>query len=50
VHVYFSDEPIDRNAIDLNELARLGEFREEMEPKGLVAVYVDPTDLGLPSP
>jgi hypothetical protein len=46
VHVYFSDEPIDRHAIDLNELARLNEFRAEMEAKGLVGVYADPNDLG----
>ncbi|MDT5310705.1 MAG: hypothetical protein QOE48_6429 [Mycobacterium sp.] len=46
VHVYFSDEPIDRKAIDLKELARLNEFRAEMEAKGLVAIYGDPIDLG----
>jgi hypothetical protein len=46
VHVYFSDEPIDRKAIDLKELARLDEFRTEMEAKGLVAEYADPTSLG----
>jgi hypothetical protein len=46
VHVYFSDEPINRHAVDLEELARLKEFRAEMEAKGLVGVYADPTDLG----
>ena len=46
VHVYFSDEPIERKAIDLQELARLNDFRAEMEAKGLVGVYVNPNDLG----
>jgi len=46
VHVYFSDEPINRNAIDLTELARLDAFRGEMELKGLVRLYADPIDLG----
>jgi hypothetical protein len=46
VHVYFSDEPINRRAVDLKELARLNDFRSEMEAKGLVGVYADPTDLG----
>ena len=45
VHVYFSDEPISRNA-DPEELARLNKFRTEMEEKGLLGVYADPTDLG----
>jgi hypothetical protein len=45
VHVYFSDEPINRHA-DPAELARLNEFREEMQAKGLLGVYADPTDLG----
>lgn len=45
VHVYFSDEPISRNA-DPKELARLNKFRKEMESKGLLGVYADPTDLG----
>ncbi|MGO9350785.1 MAG: hypothetical protein ACLP3C_08115 [Mycobacterium sp.] len=35
VHVYFSDEPISRSA-DPAELARLNEFRTEMEEKGLL--------------
>jgi nucleoside 2-deoxyribosyltransferase len=46
VHVYFSDEPIDRKAIDLKELSRLSEFRKAMESKGLVHEYTDPTNLG----
>jgi nucleoside 2-deoxyribosyltransferase len=45
VHVYFSDEPISRNA-DPKELARLNKFRKEMEAKSLLGVYADPTDLG----
>lgn len=46
VHVYFSDEPVDRKAINLEELGRLYEFRRHMESKGLVKVYEDPTALG----
>jgi hypothetical protein len=45
VHVYFSDEPVSRSA-DPAELARLNAFRAEMESKGLLGVYADPTDLG----
>jgi hypothetical protein len=45
VHVYFSDEPVSRNA-DPEELARLNAFRAEMEANNLLGVYVDPTDLG----
>jgi hypothetical protein len=45
VHVYFSNEPVDRN-VDPKELARLNEFRKELEGKGLLGVYSDPTDLG----
>ncbi len=45
VHVYFSDEPVSRSA-DPAELARLNAFRAEMEAKGLLGVYADPTDLG----
>lgn len=45
VHVYFSDEPISRNT-DPAELARLNDFRQEMQAKGLLGVYADPNDLG----
>lgn len=45
VHVYFSDEPISRN-VDPAELTRLNKFREEMQQKGLLGLYADPTDLG----
>jgi hypothetical protein len=45
VHIYFSDEPISR-AANPKELMRLNAFRAEMEAKGLVGVYSDPTDLG----
>jgi nucleoside 2-deoxyribosyltransferase len=41
VHVYFSDEPVSRNA-DPEELARLNAFRAEMEANNLLGVYVDP--------
>jgi hypothetical protein len=44
-HVYFSDEPVSRS-VDPEELLRLNNFRAEMEAKGLVGVYADPTDLG----
>jgi hypothetical protein len=44
VHVWFSDEPVDRNA-DLKELARLQKFRKELEDKGLLGVYADLNDL-----
>ncbi|OBI89273.1 hypothetical protein [Mycobacterium asiaticum] len=44
VHVWFSDEPVDRNA-DLKELDRLRKFRKELEDKGLLGVYADLNDL-----
>lgn len=44
VHVWFSDEPFGRKA-DLDELARLQKFREELEHKGLLGVYADLNDL-----
>ncbi|OSC38743.1 hypothetical protein [Mycobacterium decipiens] len=44
VHVWFSDEPVDRNA-DFKELDRLQKFRKELEDKGLLGVYADLIDL-----
>lgn len=44
VHVYFSDEPIPRDA-DFDQLARLREFRKELEGKGLLGFYANPNDL-----
>ena len=44
IHVWFSDEPIARNA-DLDQIARLRAFREELEGKGLLGVYSDANDL-----
>ncbi|MGX9294109.1 MULTISPECIES: hypothetical protein [Tsukamurella] len=44
VHVWFSDEPIDRHT-DLKELGRLKKFRDELEDKGLLGVYADLNDL-----
>lgn len=44
VHVWFSDEPVNRNA-DLEELGRLQKFRTELEDKGLLGVYTDLNDL-----
>lgn len=45
VHVYFSNEPVSRG-VDPKELMRLNKFRTEMEAKGLLGLYADPTDLG----
>jgi len=43
VHVWFSDEPVDRQ--DLKEAARLQEFRMELEQRGLLGVYANIDDL-----
>ncbi|AMY20022.1 MULTISPECIES: hypothetical protein [Nocardiaceae] len=45
VHVYFSDEPIDRSKFDADEYARLEKFRAELQAKGLLGVYSSLTDL-----
>lgn len=45
VHVYFSDEPIDRKKADFGELARLQEFQTELQAKGLLGEYSDLNDL-----
>jgi hypothetical protein len=45
VHTWFSEEPIDRRAVDPEELARLAKYRKELEGKGLLGVYVSPDDL-----
>ncbi|MEE4024535.1 hypothetical protein V1Y59_15730 [Gordonia sp. PKS22-38] len=44
VHVYFSNEPIPRDA-DLEQQKSLREFREELEQEGLLGDYNDPADL-----
>lgn len=44
VHVYFSNEPIPRDA-DLEQQAALREFRSELEEIGLLGDYDDPADL-----
>jgi hypothetical protein len=44
VHVYFSNEPIPRDA-DLEQAAALKEFRKELEDEGLLGDYDDPADL-----
>ncbi|HRC50336.1 MAG TPA: hypothetical protein PK331_05355 [Gordonia sp. (in: high G+C Gram-positive bacteria)] len=44
VHVYFSNEPIPRDA-DLEQAAALSEFRRELEAEGLLGDYDDPADL-----
>ncbi|GAA5105030.1 hypothetical protein [Nocardia iowensis] len=45
VHVWFSDEPVDRRKIDITELGRLQSFREELQSRGLLGVYTDLSDL-----
>ncbi len=44
IHVYFSDEPIPRDA-DLEQLAGLQKFRKELEGKGLLGIYANSNDL-----
>ena len=36
VHLYFSDEPVVLDSVDLNEHARLVSFREEVQEQGLI--------------
>lgn len=44
VHVYFSDEPLPRDA-DLDQLVALRNFRAELESEGLLGTYSDALDL-----
>lgn len=44
VHVYFSNEPIPRDA-DMDQLAALREFKEELATNALLGEYSDPADL-----
>lgn len=44
VHIYFSREPIPRDA-DLDQQKALKEFRDELEGEGLLGDYSDPADL-----
>lgn len=44
VHVYFSNEPIPRDA-DLDQQAALRSFHDELEQEGLLGDYNDPADL-----
>lgn len=44
VHVYFSDEPIPRDA-DLRQVAALMDFRSDLASEGLLGTYVDARDL-----
>jgi hypothetical protein len=47
VHVWFSNEPVDRRAAaDLEQLAALQKFRVELQTQGLLAEYDDLNDLG----
>lgn len=45
VHVYFSDEPIDRTKFDPAEFTRLEKFRNELQSKGPLGVYSGLNDL-----
>ncbi|MFI5840350.1 hypothetical protein ACIA8K_11655 [Catenuloplanes sp. NPDC051500] len=45
VHVYFSDEPIPRDA-DLTQVAALREFKDKLSSLGLLGTYASPEDLG----
>jgi hypothetical protein len=44
VHVWFSSEPLPRNA-DLDQVARLRQFQEDLGRRGLLGEYSDPQDL-----
>lgn len=44
VHVYFSSEPIPRDA-DLSQLEALESFKSDLEEEGLLGDYTDPKDL-----
>ena len=44
VHAWFSNEDLPRNA-DLDQVARLREFREDLGKRGLLGEYADPQDL-----
>ena len=44
VHIYFSTGPLPRDA-DLDQVAALRKFKEELEQAGLLGEYGDPTDL-----
>jgi len=45
VHVWFSNEPIGRDA-DLEQLTALRNFRADLEQQGLLGQYDNPADLG----
>jgi hypothetical protein len=45
VHVWFSEEPMPRDA-DLEQVAALREFKQTLEPLGLLGTYASPDDLG----
>ena len=46
VHVWFSNEPVERKAVkDFEQLAALQKFRTELETQGLLAEYDDLNDL-----
>ncbi|GAA4177025.1 hypothetical protein GCM10022251_79690 [Phytohabitans flavus] len=45
VHVYFSEEPIPREA-DLEQVKALEDFKRTLMPLGLLGTYVSPDDLG----
>ncbi len=45
VHVWFSDEPIPRDA-DFKQVQALEEFKQTLQPLGLLGSYASPDDLG----
>ncbi|MFC6715094.1 DUF4062 domain-containing protein [Branchiibius cervicis] len=45
VHVYFSTEPLDRSSLNTDQYAALQDFRHDLESRGLLGEYSDPTDL-----
>lgn len=45
VHVYFSSEDIPRDRLDVDQLAALQSFRDELSAVGLLGTYVSPLDL-----
>jgi hypothetical protein len=44
VHIWFSEEPIPRDA-DLDQIQALNEFKDTLQPLGLLGSYASPNDL-----
>lgn len=45
VHVYFSTEDIPRSSADADQLAKLAQFKKDMESEGLLGEYSSPENL-----